>query len=160
MGSEGGQATPATRLHVADILAWLLPNRRVAGCGHGELERRSSARHETRQIPAALARVLRVVSAICLVRQMVRLHRQGQFAQCLAHSLRRIDIPSTYTFYQIHVALSSVIYFTNWLLFFVLLTVQGIFFGAELRYFDRWQVYRHRIWRQEGYRLRSDILKR
>lgn len=49
----------------------------MVGRGHGELERRGVARLEPGQVSATPARVLRVIVEIRLLRQVVRLDRQG-----------------------------------------------------------------------------------
>lgn len=51
----------------------------MAGRGYGEFERRGATRDETRQVSVTSARVLRAVVTLRFVRQVVRLHRQGQF---------------------------------------------------------------------------------
>jgi WD domain, G-beta repeat len=69
--------------------------RRLVGCWNGELECRSSTRHKARQISAPSPRELRFKSEICLVRQMVRVDRQRQFAERLENSLRHINLPGS-----------------------------------------------------------------
>ena len=58
MGPKGRKAIATARLHLPDILARLLPYRRVARGGNGKLERRGVTCHETGQISAPFARVL------------------------------------------------------------------------------------------------------
>jgi hypothetical protein len=94
MGSAGGSAAAAARLHVADFLVGLLPDGRVAGRGHGELERRGAALQQAGQVPAAPARELRALAQVCRVRQVVRQHRQGQLAERVEDTLRRLHLPS------------------------------------------------------------------
>lgn len=57
--------------------------------GHGELARGSATRGQAGPLPAAAARVVCSVAKVRRVRQVVRVHRQGQLAQRLAHTLRR-----------------------------------------------------------------------
>lgn len=94
MGPAGGSAAAAARLHVADLLVGLLPDGRVAGRGHGELERRGAALQQAGQVPAAPARELRALAQVCRLRQVVRQHRQGQLAERVEDPLRRLHLPS------------------------------------------------------------------
>lgn len=64
----------------------------MVGSWNGKLERRGVTRLETRQVSVTSARFLRAFLEICFLRQMVRVHWQGQLAQCLAYTLRSIDI--------------------------------------------------------------------
>lgn len=52
----------------ADLLTRLLPDWRVAGCGHGEQQRGSAAPLQTRQVSAAPARELRTLPQVRLLR--------------------------------------------------------------------------------------------
>ena len=76
VGSEGRKTIATARLHLSDILTRLLPYRRVAGGGNGELERRSVARYETGQISAPFTRVLCTFVTFRHLWQMVRLNWQ------------------------------------------------------------------------------------
>ena len=93
VGPARGPPAAAARLHLADLLAGLLPDGRVARRRHGELQRRGAARDQARQVPAAPARVVRALAQVRLLRQVVRVHRQGQSPQRLAHPLRGFHIP-------------------------------------------------------------------
>lgn len=63
-------------------------SRLLAGSGHGELPRGGAARGQAGPVPAGAARVVRAVAAVRGVRQVVRVHRQGQPAQRLADAVR------------------------------------------------------------------------
>ena len=65
----------------------------MASSRHGEQQRGSPTRSQARQVPAAPARVLRAVAQVRVLRQMVRLHRQGQLAQRMAYALWGQYIP-------------------------------------------------------------------
>lgn len=69
----------------------------MAGGGNGELSRGGAARGQAGPLPAAAARVLRAGAEVRAPGQVVRLHRQGQPAQRLAHALRSQHIPGTGT---------------------------------------------------------------
>lgn len=61
----------------------------MAGGGHGELSRGGPARGQAGPLPAAAARVVRVVAQVRGLREVVRVHRQGQSAQRLADAIWR-----------------------------------------------------------------------
>lgn len=67
----------------------------MAGGGHGELSRGGAPRGQAGPLPAVAARVLRAGAEVRAPGQVVRLHRQGQPAQRLAHALRSQHIPGT-----------------------------------------------------------------
>lgn len=93
LGSAGGQAVAAARFRLADLLARLLPDRGVARGRDGKLPRASATREQTRQVPVAFARKLRVKFTIRLVRKVVRFDRKGQPAQRVEDALRSEHIP-------------------------------------------------------------------
>lgn len=59
----------------------------MARSRHGEQQCGSAACGEARQIPAAPARVVRALAEVRVLRQVVRVHRERQPAQRLAHAL-------------------------------------------------------------------------
>lgn len=60
----------------------------LASSRHGEFPRGSPPRGQAGPVPAAAARVVRAVAEVRCVRQVVRVHRQGQPAQRMADALR------------------------------------------------------------------------
>lgn len=56
----------------------LFCSRRVASSRHGEQQCGSAARGEAGQVPAAPARVVRALAAVRVLREVVRVHWQGQ----------------------------------------------------------------------------------
>ena len=60
---------------------------------NGEFQCGGVAREQTGQVPTTSARKLRSVTQVRQLWQMVRLDGQGQFAQRMANSLWRLDLP-------------------------------------------------------------------
>lgn len=63
---------------------------------HGELQRRGAARQQTGQVSASPARELCAKLEVRRLRQVVRVHRQGQPAKRVEDTVRCFDLPGNF----------------------------------------------------------------